>query len=101
MRTFKMALELDFKVVVPDVFCTDMRREAQGEDATEFLLTAQRMHPTDDEAFLLHILKHGVRRHVRSGLAELFAASGLGCTLAPAKVVQDVSPELEGRCTSS
>ena len=87
MRTFKLELALDVRAVVPDSFVQQMRSEATGPDATAFLMNAQEMFPlpTQDEDFILHILKHGVRRNVRQSLLTLFGESGLGCTLSPAK----------------
>lgn len=94
MRTFKLELGLDMKAVVPDAWTEHMREiAADPEQATPFLQNAQEMFPEDDEEFSLHILKHGVRRHVRDSLQELFIASGLGCTLSPARAtVIDRSP---------
>lgn len=94
MRTFKLELGLDMKAVVPDAWIEHMRGiAADPEQATKFLQNAQEMFPEDDEEFALHILKHGVRRHVRDSLQELFIASGLGCTLSPARAtVIDRSP---------
>ena len=94
MRTFKLELGLDMKAVVPDSWVKLMRESAAGADtSTPFLKNAHEMFPEDDEEFALHILKHGVRRHVRDSLQELFIASGLGCTLSPARAtVIDRSP---------
>lgn len=92
MRTFKMELHLDFKTIVPDPFVASLREQAQAEDASDFL---KKMHAEyeDDESFILAVLKNGVRRHVRESLAKLHAESGLGCTLAPARLaVIDRSP---------
>jgi hypothetical protein len=92
MRTFKLVLGLDFKVVVPDQFIKLWRGQAQDPAAcTKFLQDAQAKHPEDDEQFILHVLKHGVRRHARQGLVDLFAASGLGCTLSPATVQENLT----------
>ena len=93
MRTFKLELALDMKAVIPDSWVKLMREQAAATDTTPFLKNAQEMFPEDDEEFALHILKHGVRRHVRDSLQELFIASGLGCTLSPARAtVIDRSP---------
>ena len=94
MRTFKLELGLDMKAVVPDAWVKQIREiAADPEQATPFLKNAQEMFPEDDEELALHILKHGVRRHVRDSLQELFIASGLGCTLSPARAtVIDRSP---------
>lgn len=87
MRTFKLELGFDMKIVVPEKFTKDMREVAQAEDASEFLKHAQELFPlpTQDEEFTLHIVKHGIRTHTRSALADLCAGSGLGCTLSPAR----------------
>lgn len=96
MKTFKLEIALDIKAVVPDGFVEKMRAEARDpEVSTEFLRRTDEMFPlpTQDEEFILHILKHGVRHHARASLAQLFEASGLGCTLSPARaVVIDRSP---------
>ena len=95
MRTFKLEVALDIRAVVPDSFVQQMRSEAQAEDATVFLQNTQEMFPlpTQDEDFILHILKHGVRRNVRQELVKMFAESGLGCTLSPARAtIIDRSP---------
>ena len=89
------------KAVVPEQFIGRMRAEAGHSDASDFLHTAQEMFPlpSQDDEFILHILKHGVRRNVRSELAKLFESSGLGCTLSPATAtVIDTTPK---RSTSS
>lgn len=96
MRTFKLNLALDMKAVVPEQFVKDMRKQAQDPESSPFLKNAQEMFPNDDDEFILHILKHGVRRHTREALADLFAGSGLGCTLSPATArVIDRSPPAE------
>ena len=93
MRTFKLELAVDMKAVVPDSWVKLMREQATAPDTTPFLKNAQEMFPEDDEEFALHILKHGVRRNIREALQELFIASGLGCTLSPARAtVIDRSP---------
>ena len=93
MRTFKLELAIDMKAVVPDSWVKLMREQATAHDTTPFLKNAQEMFPEDDEEFALHILKHGVRHHIRAALQELFIASGLGCTLSPARAtVIDRSP---------
>lgn len=93
MRTFKLELAIDMKAVVPDSWVKLMREQAAAKDTTPFLKNAQEMFPEDDEGFALHILKHGVRRNIREALQELFIASGLGCTLSPARAtVIDRSP---------
>lgn len=92
MRTFKLELGIDLKAVVPDSWVLHWRGEAQKPDATEFLRHANQDNP-DDEDFALYLLKHGVRRHVRAALQDLFLESGLGCTLSPARAkVIDRSP---------
>jgi len=92
MRTYKLELGIDLKAVVPDHWVKNMREQVQM-NPTPFLTNAQEMFPEDDEEFALHILKHGVRRNVRDNLQELFMASGLGCTLSPARdTVIDRSP---------
>lgn len=96
MRTFKLTLSIDMKAVVPEQFIGRMRADAQHSDASEFLQQAQSMFPlpTQDDEFILHILKHGVRRNVRAELAKLFESSGLGCTLSPATAtVLDTTPK--------
>ena len=88
MKTFKLEIALDIKVIVPDGFVASMRAEAvDAELSTPFLRNAQEMFPlpTQDEDFILHVLKHGVRYHTRQALAQLFESSGLGCTLSPAR----------------
>ena len=93
MRTFKIELALDTKVVVPENFTQNMRAQAIAPDATDFLKKANEKFKDDDEGFTLHIVKHGMRRETRAALANLFASSGLGCTLSPARAnVIDRSP---------
>lgn len=92
MRTFKLELAIDLKVIVPDEWVAQYREQAQAPDVSEFLLHADRDNP-DDEDFALHLLKHGVRRHVRQSLLDLFFESKMGCTLSPARAkVIDRSP---------
>lgn len=96
MRTFKLTLGMDVRVVVPDQFVADMREVAQQPDATAFLKKVQEDYPTDDETFILQIIKNGTRKHVRLSLASLYESSGLGCTLAPASLaVHDRCPPPE------
>lgn len=93
MRTFKLELAIDMKAVIPDSWVKLMREQAAAPDTTPFLKNAQEMFLEDDEGFALHILKHGVRYNIRASLQELFMASGLGCTLSPARAtVIDRSP---------
>lgn len=93
MRTFKIELALDTKVVVPESFTQTLRAQAIAPDASDFLIHANKKFKDDDEGFTLHIIKHGIRREARNSLAELFARSGLGCTLSPARAtVIDRSP---------
>lgn len=96
MRTFKLEIALDIETVVPDSFVARMRAVAiDAEFSTPFLRSAQEMFPlpTQDEDFILHVLKNAVRWHARLALAQLFEASGLGCTLSPASAtVIDLSP---------
>lgn len=93
MRTFKLTLGIDVKVVVPEQFTQLMREQAKADDASEFQKHAQEMFPHDDEEFTLHILKHGMRREVRGCLVQLFTESGIGCTLSPARAaIIDRSP---------
>ena len=93
MRTFKLELGLDMTAVVPDGWVKLMREQAAAPDTTPFMQNALELFPEDDDEFALHILKHGVRRHIRDALQELFMASGLGCTLSPARAkVIDRSP---------
>lgn len=93
MRTFKIELALDTKVVVPEQFTKNLRAQAIAPDATDFLIKANEKFKDDDEGFTLHIIKHGIRREARNALANLFASSGLGCTLSPARAtVIDRSP---------
>lgn len=93
MRTFKLELGIDTKVVVPEQFTQEMRKQATSEDASEFQKHAQELFPHDDEEFTLHILKHGMRREVRACLMQLFTESGIGCTLSPARAaIIDRSP---------
>lgn len=94
MRTYKLELGLDMKAIVPDSWIKQMRDlAANPETTTKFLTAAQEQHPDDDEEFALMVLKKGVRWYVRDALQELFMASGLGCTLSPARAtVIDRSP---------
>ena len=65
MKTFKFELGLDMKVVSTDKFLQDMRDISKSEEASEFLRDAAQRYPDDDEAFILFILKNGIRRNVR------------------------------------
>ena len=83
MKTFHLEVACDVKAVIPDDWVKLIRSEAQADDATPFLKEAQRMHPDDDDEFILMVLKKGVRTQVQDGLRDLFAASALGCTISP------------------
>ena len=94
MRAFKLELGIDMKAIVTDEWVALMRSTAADpERTTPFLKKATEAFPEDDEEFALMILKNGVRLHVRQSLQDLFLASGLGCTLSPARAtVIDRSP---------
>ncbi len=85
MKTFKGTITSDFKIVVPDQFIANMRNDAKKEDAV-FLKVADTSHPVNDEAFIEMILKNGMRQHLKATLLELYANSGLGGTVSPARV---------------
>lgn len=85
MKTFKLALGIDIKAVVPDAITKEWREDATGPNASEFLKATQELFPDDDEGFTLHILKHGCRRIVRQSLHSLLANTGIGGTLSPVK----------------
>lgn len=86
MQTFKLALALDVKMVVPETFLQEMRKSAADEDASTFLKLTQEAHPEDDDAFILAVLKNGLRRHVRDSVIQLTRETGLGGTFAPVSV---------------
>ncbi len=86
MRTFKFTLGLDFKVVVPDAFVQSIRDAATAEDASPFLSHAHAENPEDDEAFILVVLKNGIRKEMRRQLLAMLQNSGLGGTVAPASI---------------
>lgn len=95
MRTFKLCLGIDIKAVLPESVVQGWRTDATSEEATPFLKNTQAMFPVDDDAFALHILKHGCRSMVRSSLRSLFESTGIGGTLSPASCdVLDVSDTL-------
>lgn len=83
MRTFKLTLGIDVKAVVPQHVTDAWRADAQSEEATPFLKNVQALYPDDDEAFTLHILKHGTRATVRASLKSLYEGTGIGGTLSP------------------
>lgn len=86
MRTFKGSISIgDLRIVVPDTFLAQLRKDAEAEDAT-FLKVAHAQHPRDDDAFLTMVLRNGLRVFMRHNLAELFGSSGLGLTVAPAQI---------------
>lgn len=97
MRTFKFTLGLDFKVVVPDAFVKEIRAAATAPDASAFLSMVQSEHPDDDEAFILTVLKNGIRKEMRFQLLAMLQHSGLGGTVAPASIEPiDISDALTG-----
>lgn len=83
MKTFHLEVACDVRAVIPDDWVKLIRSEAHAEDATPFLKEAQRLHPDDDDEFILMVLKKGVRTQVQDSLRDLFAASALGCTISP------------------
>lgn len=88
MRTFDLTLSIDVRVVVPQQFEDMLKADAAAEDASQFLQEARKIHPEgDEEGFLLFVLKHGLRRHVRQSAVQLFEESGLGGTLSPVTAV--------------
>lgn len=102
MRTFKLELGIDIRCVVPEAFTKDMRQLAYaavdaGADGDEFLRNAQEQFPQDDDAFTLHILKHGIRRKVRADLAAFLTSEGIGCRLAPVAAHAYVPMDVENK----
>lgn len=85
MKTFKAKLSLDVKIVVPDQFITQMRKDGASGLAV-FIGKMHEAHPTNDEAFIEAVLSNGLRTSVKANLLELFANSGLGGTVSPAKI---------------
>lgn len=96
MQTFKLDLALQTRIVVPQHFLTAMREAAQAEDANEFLKSTQERFPEDDDAFILAVLKNGLRKHVRHSVLDLFGGSGLGGSVSPLSLaVLDIEAEEE------
>lgn len=83
MKTFQMEGKFDVTLTVPEQFLADMRQAAMADDATPFLKTAQAMHTTDDNAFLLMILSNGLRLAVRNTVIAECRGSGIGVRMAP------------------
>lgn len=92
MRTFDMTAELDFQVQIPEKFLTDMREACQAEDASEFLKQAHAMHPTDDDEFLLMILRNGFKHQLRHTAIQMCEKSGIGGTFSPTKLRDRTPP---------
>ncbi len=85
MKTLKAHLSLDVKVVVPEQFIATMRKDG-AEGAAAFIKKAHELHPVNDEAFIELVISNGLRTSLKANLLELFANSGLGGTVSPAKV---------------
>lgn len=96
MRSFDISAELSMHVNVPDKFLKDAREACQLEDASEFQKKAQEMYPTDDDEFLLMILRNGFKNLIRGGVIELCQASGIGGSFSPVQV-KDRTPPKEFR----
>lgn len=84
--TFKGHGSLDFKVVVNRAWLDFWRNEAKKEHTGAFMQHADAAHPTNDDAFIEAILRNGIRICLRENLVELLKNTGLGGTVAPAKV---------------
>lgn len=92
MKTFKLGLALETRVVVPEQFLKEMREASLDPEATPFMkqLAAREL---DDETFLIAILKSGIRHTVRQSLLDLYYYSQprLGGSVAPPSVsVEDM-----------
>lgn len=93
MKTFKLTLSIDLKAIVPEQFEQAMREVAEADDASEFLKNTLTQFEDDADGFILHVLKHGLRRCVRENVQALFEQSGIGGTLSPVTAnVIDRSP---------
>lgn len=86
MRTFSLDVGFTATITAPDEFLSAWREEAKNPEASPFLKEIQKQHPEDDDAFLLAILKNGVRIRIAEALQHLCATDGLGLRLAPATV---------------
>lgn len=85
MQTFKLALALDVKAVVPEGFLQEARDEAQKADAPAFLKQLQATYPDDDDQFMLAILKNATRIHLRGSLINHLSRAGIGGTVSPVR----------------
>jgi hypothetical protein len=90
MQTFQVSLKIDVRTVVPEQFLQESRREAQAEDASAFLKRVQELYPDNDDQFMLAIVKNAVRAQVRHNLIEFLQRSGVGGTVSPVQVVEEV-----------
>ncbi len=92
MQTFDLTCEFNLKAVVPERFLKDMRTLAQNEaESTDFLKRMQALYPEDDDAFVLNLLRHAIRRIVAGSIYDEFRAVGLGGTFSPA-TLRDRTP---------
>jgi hypothetical protein len=92
IRSFNAALAIQHMlIVVPQSFIDLRRTEAlkeypDGPHPEPFLVAANKLHPTDDDAFCAAILKNGMKVTLRHNMAELFGSTGLGLTASPAMI---------------
>lgn len=85
MQTLKLALALDVKIVVPEGFLQEARKEAQEPNTTPFLKEIQALYPEDDDQFMLALLKNATRVHLRGAVIDHLSRAGLGGTVSPVR----------------
>lgn len=88
MITFDLEAGISFRVAVPDRFVIEMRAECTSEHASTFQKWVQAEHPEDDAAFVLAILRNGLKHELRRCILDLCKNSGLGGTFPSARVTK-------------
>lgn len=86
MQTFKLSLGIDTRIVVPSEILRELRVMAEEESSPEYMRELHKLHPNDDDAFVLGVLRANIRGKVRGFLVHMLQGLGLGGSVSPVGV---------------
>ena len=88
MKQFDLEASINFRVSVPERFLIEMRSDCASADASTFQKWVHNEYSDDDDAFVLAILRNGLKHELRRCILDLCKSSGLGGTFPSARVVK-------------
>lgn len=91
MQTFHIDLSLQTRVVIPQKFLDEARKEAQADTATPFLRQVQARFPDDDDRFMLAVVTNALRTQVRHDLLNFMLRSQIGGSVSPVKIEDTIT----------